>query len=381
MAEHSHTRYTPYLPLFSVLAFGLRYVIPPAITTYLAVRRHEGSAISAGVAWALYLVFRLIALSAQWNARKKGDQPIRLLIDVYSRPVGLRRYIPHTARLVLVLIAICFSDPVRPQSNADIQECELVHNDPDRAIRQCTSIIDSGRYSGANLAVAYNNRGLAWMIKGDYDRDIADFDIAIRLWRESGIHLPIWNAQAAQTFTNRGLGWIHKGDYDHAVADDDVAIRLNPWNALAFTNRGLARFFQGQFGLASEDFVQALELKKQRDAYGVIWRYLARARNRENARSELAEDAKVLANDAWPAPAISLYLGQIGPEALIAAAANSDVKLEAEQRCEANYYLGQWHLLRGERDQAAARFHAAEGLCPKSFLEYLGALAELKRLR
>ena len=275
-----------------------------------------------------------------------------------------------TARFALVLATLCASDPVRPQSNADIQECEQVRIDPDRAIRQCTGIISSDRFSGANLAVAHNNRGLAWMSKGDHDRAIADFDVAIRL-----------NPSAPQTFTNRGLGWIHKGEYDRAVADLDAAIGLNARDALAFRNRGLARFFQGRFGLAGRDFIQTLQLKRERDGYDVIWQYLAQARNREIARSELAEDARVLANDAWPAPVISLYLEQIGPEALSAAAANSDAKLEAAQRCEADYYLGQWHLLRGERDQAAARFHAAERSCPKSFLEYTGAAAELKRLR
>ena len=62
-------------------------------------------------------------------------------------------------------------------------------------------------------------------------------------------------------------------------------------------------------------------------------------------------------------------------------AANPDVKLEAGQRCEANYYLGQWYLLRGERNEATTRFHAAQGLCPQSFLEYTAAVAELKRMR
>lgn len=274
------------------------------------------------------------------------------------------------ALLIAVVCLLYGPGPVQPQPGSDVQQCVQARSNPDRAIGQCTLIIESDRFSGPNLAVAYNNRGVAWIGKGDLDRAIADFDFAIRL-----------NPNAADSYTNRGLAWMRKGDYERAVADYGAALRLNADDRLALRNRGLARFFQGRFALASQDLVRTLELGSEPDAYGLIWRYLAQARGGVAAPSALAEDRRRLPPDAWPAPVISLFLGEIGPEAVIAAAAHADAEVMSERRCERDYYLGQWDLLRNKPGQAAARFRAAEKSCPKSFMEYSGAIAELERLR
>jgi len=51
-----------------------------------------------------------------------------------------------------------------------------------------------------------------------------------------------------------------------------------------------------------------------------------------------------------------------------------------EERCEAQYYLGQWLLLRDDRANSIEALRNAVKTCPKDFVEYAGALAELKRL-
>jgi lipoprotein NlpI len=144
---------------------------------------------------------------------------------------------------------------------------------------------------------------------------------------------------------------------------------------LAVNNRGLARYFQGQFALAARDFAQSRQMSKP-DAYVAIWSYLARTRNGESVRSEFEQDVRELPVDAWPAPVLRAYLGQIGPEALLAASAHPDAKTQAEQRCEANYYLGQWYVIRGEQERAVAHFRAVQNQCPRFFLEYTGAAAD-----
>jgi lipoprotein NlpI len=202
----------------------------------------------------------------------------------------------------------------------------------------------------------------------EYDAAISDLDIAIRI-----------NPQAARAFTSRGIAWHGRGDYERAIADYDAAIRLNPRDVLAVSNRGLARYFQGEFALAARNFAQVRQMKP--DAYVAIWLYLARTRNGESVRSEFEQDVRALAGDAWPAPVLRTYLGQIGPEAVLAASGHSDARIQAEQRCEADYYLGQWHLIRGEPERAVAYFRAAQNQCPRFFLEYTGAAAELGRLK
>ena len=77
----------------------------------------------------------------------------------------------------------------------------------------------------------------------------------------------------------------------------------------------------------------------------------------------------------WPYPVIEMYRGQRLPEEVLSAA-NSP-----EERCEAQFYVGEWHLLRGDNGAAATVLQAATVICPKNFDEYAGALAELKRLK
>jgi rhomboid protease GluP len=50
-------------------------------------------------------------------------------------------------------------------------------------------------------------------------------------------------------------------------------------------------------------------------------------------------------------------------------------------KCEAEFYIGEWHLLRGNNADARSALQAAADTCPKGFVEYDGAVAELKRLR
>src|SRR5262249_28342935 len=97
----------------------------------------------------------------------------------------------------------------------------------DLRIGYCTNVIESGRYTGAEAAWAFNNRGIAYKNKGDYDRAIADYDEAIRL-----------NPELEEAFNNRGVAYESKGNYYRAIADYDAAIRLNLDNPNALNNRG-----------------------------------------------------------------------------------------------------------------------------------------------
>src|ERR1035437_445783 len=53
--------------------------------------------------------------------------------------------------------------------------------DWDIQIGACTATIQSGRWQGKNLAMVFNNRGIAYKNKGQYDRAIQDYDQAIKL--------------------------------------------------------------------------------------------------------------------------------------------------------------------------------------------------------
>jgi lipoprotein NlpI len=68
------------------------------------------------------------------------------------------------------------------------------------------------------------------------------------------------------------------------------------------------------------------------------------------------------------------------PEAVLAAADNPDADTKNGQICEANFYTGELDLQQGKKDDAIRLFRLAAASCPKSFVEYEGANAELKAL-
>jgi lipoprotein NlpI len=82
----------------------------------------------------------------------------------------------------------------------------------------------------------------------------------------------------------------------------------------------------------------------------------------------------------WPAPVIRLYLGQLTPEAVLAAADVANPRAKQGRVCEANFYTGELALQKGNADEAKRLFAPAAADCPKDFDAYAGATAELKVL-
>ena len=153
------------------------------------------------------------------------------------------------ARSCLVLLwpmAIWFSIPVLAD---DASVCGSNTLSADAALAACANLIASGHYSGEGLSAVFDNRGLAYENKGDYNHAIADYSEAIRL-----------NPNFANAFNNRGLAYAGLGDFDRAIADYSEAIRLNPNFAEAFDNRGVAYEKKGDHDHAIADFSEAIRL-------------------------------------------------------------------------------------------------------------------------
>ena len=98
-------------------------------------------------------------------------------------------------------------------------------------------------------AIAFSDRGVAYMRKGDLDRAFADYNEALRL-----------NPTYGPAFSNRGVAYWKKGDNVRAFADYNEAIRLNPNYAPAFSNRGFAYWTKGDNVRAFADYNEAIRL-------------------------------------------------------------------------------------------------------------------------
>ena len=82
----------------------------------------------------------------------------------------------------------------------------------------------------------------------------------------------------------------------------------------------------------------------------------------------------------WPGALIAFYRGQLSEEEVRKAALSADPLTERGQRCEADFYIAEWHLLRYDSEVARQLFERAAGECPHSFIEFEMASVELRRL-
>jgi len=138
----------------------------------------------------------------------------------------------------------------------------------DVVIEGCTAIIQAGQDTPVKLALAFNNRGVAYRLKGEYDLALQDYDHAIGFDPNSASHYnnrgiiyrikheyaraiadydeAIWlRADYPAAFYNRALAYADEGDYDHALADFNVVMQFDTRNSLALYARGMTLLKKG----------------------------------------------------------------------------------------------------------------------------------------
>jgi len=332
-------------------------------------------------------------------------------------------------RHALVFALLLAWAPAFGAGQNEYDDC-MQHADQDLTIAGCTRIIDDIGESNRNRRIAYDSRGTAWHAKGDNDRAIADYTEAIKL-----------NPKDALAYDNRGTAWRDKGDLDRALADYNVSIKLNPNSASAYNNRGNIRRERGDFQRALRDYAEAIGLDPKfalvysnraliwhaggdsgraiadcteaigldpnttacyrirgyayfeggdfaaaaedlrranssgDDAEAMLWRFLALGHLGQDGATELGANAPWLRTRDWPYAVIVFYLDRSTLEAMRSAVTNK------AQLCEAEFYGGEWHLVRGNWRDARAGLQAAAGICAKASKEYVAAVVELKRLK
>jgi tetratricopeptide (TPR) repeat protein len=213
-----------------------------------------------------------------------------------------------------------------------------------------------------DLSVSHNKIGDIQKAQGDLGAALVSYTNAINA-----------DPKYASAYISRSSLYQIQGDYDQAIADAVKAVELAPKAGGYVRSLGLARFNKGTFKEAAADLLRSLELSD--DSYAMLFRYLARQRAGDNAVAELEANAGRLKDKKWPYAVIELYLGKRSPEATLDAAGKPD------EKCEAQFYIGQWQIAKGDPAAAAAPLKVAVDTCPKTFIEYVGAVVELKRLK
>lgn len=181
---------------------------------------------------------------------------------------------------VLVTICACASIPSRAAAG-DVEICD--GQGLSKRIAACSRLIKSGSLPERRLSRTYNNRGMGYLMLGEIDRGISDFDKAIQF--DADFEMPYYNRgyahvfkmrldQAEGDFANamkakpnweapyigRAVVRFLRGSSDDAIADLTSAIAINPNSAEAYVNRGVVYRVNGQIAEAISDFKMALKI-------------------------------------------------------------------------------------------------------------------------
>ncbi len=107
----------------------------------------------------------------------------------------------------------------------------------------------AGRKPNPTDAKTYHQMGNDYYEKGDYDRAIENYNMAILL-----------NPVFSEAYFNRALSYYQLKNFDKSVSDYTKAVELDPHNPIIYNNRGDAYYRKQDFQSAVKDYDKAISL-------------------------------------------------------------------------------------------------------------------------
>lgn len=240
-------------------------------------------------------------------------------------------------------------------------KAHLVENRYDQAIADLSKAI----VQEPTLDDAWFSRGLAHKGKGQWSLAAEDFTKSLLL-----------RPKNASAHLLRGESYDGAGEVDKALEDLLAATRLEPEVAGNWMTLGRVYFDKGDYRQAVEALSKSVEHEKSDQVlYPLLYRFIAYERLGAPGKPSLAEGLKSAKTKDWPHPVAEMFAGDRTVESVMARA-NKD-----PERCEAQFYVGQWQLLKGDQGKANEHFKLAAETCPIGFYEAQSAKAALRRMK
>jgi lipoprotein NlpI len=238
------------------------------------------------------------------------------------------------------------------------------------AISSFSAALEAGDLAPAFVPQAYRGRATAYLRLNKCVPALSDIEAALKLE------------------PNRAdLKWMHAsaemcvGGYDAAIADYDTVIAADPSESQAYFDRGTAKWRAGRYADAAADFRKYASLDDGNSAtYGMLWAVMSDLRATPPDTTLAARDAATGKTHDWPGPVFDFFLGKIAAPDVMAAAAAGDADTKSNRQCEADFYVAEWWLARGNPVAARPLLKTAVGQCPRDFIEYGAARFALSRL-
>ncbi len=159
-------------------------------------------------------------------------------------------------RLLIALALTLVASPAWTQT-PDENKARCFSTEAETKISGCTALINAKQTTGAELAVIYNNRGVAYDFEHLHEQAIADFTQAITI-----------RPDYAYAYFHRGVAYEGWGLPNRAIADFSKAIELKHDYAEAWYQQGCVYWRTAHYDWAITDFTNAIAAKPDyADAY------------------------------------------------------------------------------------------------------------------
>lgn len=234
-----------------------------------------------------------------------------------------------------------------------------VLGDFDRAI---ADVLEAERIAG-HRTVLFSRKGVIYLEAGDISAAIANFDAAI----EGS------NANWQDRF-NRGVAYVAIGQNLRAITDFSNALKLKRGYTEALRQRGRTYFILQQYQSAVGDY-ESLKSANPDDAEAKLMIYIARAKLDNDPSIDDRHASLDGITDAGQAQSIvDLFRGKRSLADLPNTANNSSLT------CSNDFFVGEWHLLRNEKDAAIKSLSDAVRICKRQNTWSAAAQGELALL-
>ncbi|MEM0911060.1 MAG: lipoprotein NlpI [Pseudomonadota bacterium] len=239
-------------------------------------------------------------------------------------------------------------------------------------IARYTHILYRADLETAERAELLFQRGNAYDAIGLKSLAVIDYNEAVRL-----------KPDLAEAHNSIGVHHIQTGNFLQAYESFDATLEINPDYNFALLNRGVALYYGGRSTLAATDTKAFWTLEKS-DPYRLLWLYITEAKNDPIAALQaLGERKQYVTDDTWASVLIEFYLDEVNETKVIAKLLeNVTSQTELNNRlCEAYFYIGKYHLARGNNFIARNYFKLSLSTNVHEFVEHKYSRVELGNLR
>ena len=187
----------------------------------------------------------------------------------------------------------------------------------------------------------------------------------------------------APAYNTLGLYYLLIGSFNEALESFDSALELSDNMQYSYLHRAIGLYEIGRYSLASKDIESFYGLDKS-DPYRILWRYIinskvdqTRALNNLKAAQKLNKDKRF----AWLI--VDVIAGRLNEKDFLHSISYGVTKNEAlaQRLCEAYFYLGSWHKIKGNINKAIYYFKLSTATNIHDFIEYKYALIELASIQ